>query len=161
MDIASISAVVAAAGVIIGIVFAILQLRDLVKTRQTDLVIRLYSAFGSDELQRAGLTAVHIEYEDFKGFVEKYGAPNSDRPVPLAISKGSIFFEGVGILLHRKLIDVDMVSSVFGYSIRVLWEKIRPLIEEAREVFNEPTMWKWFEYLYNEMRKREKTLQTR
>ena len=142
LDIPSISAIVAGAGVLVGVAFTYLEIRNLARTRQTDLVLRLYSAFGSEELQRAGLTAVHIEYEDFKDFVEKYGPPNSDRPVPLAISKGSIFFEGVGILLQRKLIDVDMVSSVFGYSIRVLWEKIKPLIEEAREVFNEPTMWK-------------------
>jgi len=160
VDITSISAVVAAVGVIVGVVFTVMQLRDLVKTRHTDLVMRLYSDFGSDELQRAGLTAVHIEYEDYKDFVEKYGPPNSDNPVPLAIIKSALFFEKVGILLHRELIEVDMVSSVFGYSIRVLWEKIKPLMEESREMFNDPTIWKWFEYLYNEMQKREQTLQS-
>ncbi len=41
LDIASISAVVAAGGVIVGVVFAVLELRNLVKTRQTDLALRL------------------------------------------------------------------------------------------------------------------------
>jgi hypothetical protein len=160
VDLTSISAILAAVGVFVGVVFAVLQLRDLVKTRQTDLIMRLYSDFGSDELQRAGLTAVHIEYEDYKDFVEKYGPPNSDNPVPLAIIKSALFFERVGILLHRKLIEVDTVSSVFGYSIRVLWEKLKPLMEESRKALNDPTIWKWFEYLYNEMQKREQQLTT-
>jgi len=51
MDIASISAVVAAGGVIVGVVFTVLELRNLIKQRQTDLVIRLYSTMGSSSLQ--------------------------------------------------------------------------------------------------------------
>ena len=54
LDIPSISAVVAGIGVIVGVVFAILQLRDLVKTRQTDLFMRLYSTFGSMHARIAG-----------------------------------------------------------------------------------------------------------
>ena len=42
LDIPSISAIVAAIGVIIGVVFTVLEPRNLVKTRQTDLMIRLY-----------------------------------------------------------------------------------------------------------------------
>ena len=49
MDVASVSAVVAAGGVIVGVIFAVLELRNLVKTRQTDLALRLYSQFGSKE----------------------------------------------------------------------------------------------------------------
>ena len=41
MDIASISAAVAAVGVIVGVIFAVLELRNLVRTRQTDLILRV------------------------------------------------------------------------------------------------------------------------
>ena len=53
LDIPSISAIVAAAGVLVGVAFTVLQLRDLVKTRQTDLVLRLYDKFSSKEFQDA------------------------------------------------------------------------------------------------------------
>jgi hypothetical protein len=39
VDLTSISAILAAIGVLVGVVFAILELRNLVKTGRTDLVI--------------------------------------------------------------------------------------------------------------------------
>jgi len=53
VDIPSISAIIAGTSVIVGVVFAVLQLRNLVKMRQTDLVIRLYSTSTSKEFQEA------------------------------------------------------------------------------------------------------------
>jgi len=53
VDLTSISAILAAIGVFVGVVFAVLQLRDLVKTRQTDLVIRLYSNWSDEEFIEA------------------------------------------------------------------------------------------------------------
>jgi len=49
VDITEISAIVAAAGVLVGVVFTVLQLRDLVKTRQSDLLMRMHLAFSSKE----------------------------------------------------------------------------------------------------------------
>ena len=92
LDIPSISTIIAAIGVIIGVVLTVLEIRNLVDTRQTDLVIRLYSTFGSKEVQDA-------------------------------------------------------------------WEKIKPIAEGERKQTNRPQIWEWFEYLYNEMQKREQQLQ--
>jgi hypothetical protein len=52
IDLQTVSIVIATASVVVGVVFAILQLRDLVKTRQTDLIMRLCSRFGSEEFQK-------------------------------------------------------------------------------------------------------------
>jgi hypothetical protein len=53
LDIPSISAIVAAAGVLVGVVIAVIELRNLVKQRQSDLVMRLYSDWGSEEIQKS------------------------------------------------------------------------------------------------------------
>ncbi len=53
LDIPSISALVVATGVLIGDIFAILQLRDLVKTEQANLAIRLHTTFGGKEFNCA------------------------------------------------------------------------------------------------------------
>ncbi|NIO38532.1 hypothetical protein GTO27_12670, partial [Candidatus Bathyarchaeota archaeon] len=53
LDIPSISALVAVAGVIVGVILTVVELRNLVKQRQTDLVVRLYSTYGSKESQEA------------------------------------------------------------------------------------------------------------
>ncbi len=44
---------VASATIVIGIIYYILQLRHQSKVRQTDLLLRIYSTFGTEEFQRA------------------------------------------------------------------------------------------------------------
>ena len=39
------------------------------------------------------------------------------------------FFNVVGILLHRKLIDIEMVDEMFGFQIKLWWGKMKPVIE--------------------------------
>ncbi len=150
LDIPSISAIVAAVGVIIGVVFAVLQLRDLVKTRQTDLVIRLYSTMESREFQEAWDRFMKGEYKDLDDFERKYSVEGYEV---------GIFFEGIGVLLHRKLIDIGLVDDLFSSFVKMTWEKMKPLAEATRKKLNLPQMGEYFEYLYNELQKREQRLQ--
>ena len=150
LDIPSISAIVAAIGVIIGVVFTVLQLRDLVKTRQTDLVIRLYTTFGSKEYLEAYSKVVRMEFRDYNDFMEKYGWTD--------VNQVGLLFEGIGVLLRRKLINVGLVDDLFTGPIKLVWNKIKPVIEVAREKIPYPQLYEWFEYLYNEMQKREQQL---
>jgi hypothetical protein len=71
----------------------------------------------------------------------------------------SEFFEGVGILLHRKLVDIELVDDLFSSPIITIWEKTLPMTKALREYFKRPQLAEWFEYLYNEMKKREQQLQ--
>ena len=151
VDIASISAVVAAIGVLIGVAIAILQLRDLVKTRQTDLVIRLYSTLGSNEMLEAWEKVRTRKYMNLNGYLKKYGLSE--------INKVAFFSEGIGVLLHRRFIDIGLVDDLFSTPIKITWEKMKPISEGARKHYNRPQIFEWYEYLYNELKKREQTTQ--
>jgi hypothetical protein len=161
VDLTSISAILAAIGVFVGVIFAILQLRDLVKTRQTDLVMRLYSTFGSRELQEAWLKSRIWEFKDYSDFMRKY-----DRKTKIGmetwvlLNSVASFYEGIGILLYRKLIDIKLVDDLFSTPIKLTWETIKPIVEGQRKHYERPQIWEWFEYLYNEMQKREQQLTT-
>ena len=72
----------------------------------------------------------------------------------------SSFFEGIGILLHRKLVDIGLVDDLFRESVNLVWNKVNPILYEARKQFSLP-YGRWFEHLYNEMQKREQPLQAR
>jgi hypothetical protein len=156
VDLTSISAMLAAIGVLVGVVFAILELRNLVKTRQTDLVIRLYSTFGSKEFQEDWAKIMTTELKDY---VKVYGPEGSVESWSL-LSTLAAFFEGVGVLAKRKLIDLSLVDDLLSTPILWTWEKIGPVVEDRRERLNRPQIWEWFEYLYNEMKKREQQLAT-
>ena len=157
LDIPSISSIVAVIGVLVGVVFAIIQLRDLVKTRQTDLVMRLYSNFGSMEFQEAWVETLRLEFNDYKDYLRKHGA-TSEKPAYVSVNMVAAFYEGIGILLHRKLIDIGLVDDLFSSDIIITWQKMKPIVEGWRKQFNRPQISEWFEYLNNDMQKREQTL---
>jgi len=158
VDISSILAVVAAAGVIVGVVLAALELRNLVKRRKTDLMMRLYSSFTTKEFTEAFLKVINLEFKDYKDFVKKHGSVFSDTPAIVAWWMVWAYFEGAGHLLYRKLIDIDLAYEFLPAS--VVWEKMKPIAEGMRKQYNQPDWFEWFEYLYNEMRKREQRLQS-
>ena len=139
VDIQTVSIAIASAGVFAAAIYYIFQLRHQTKMRQTELVMRLSSHFGSKEFQEAWLKVIGAEFKDYMVEV-------------------GIFFEDIGILLHRKLIDRGLVDDLFRYSIRTSWEKMKPLIEGIRKQRNAPYAFAYFEYLYNEMRKTERRL---
>ena len=68
-------------------------------------------------------------------------------------------YESVGVLLQRKLIDVELVQDLFGSTVTSIWEKLKPLYKEEERRLGKPHVWKAVEYLYNEMQKREQRLQ--
>jgi hypothetical protein len=164
VDIQTISIVIASAGVFLAAIYYILQLRHQTKIRQTDLVNRLYSTFISKEFMDATMKVSSLEFKDYEDYVNKYGSIVSlgkygptfnDTPELKSLLSVDNFFNQVGILLHRRLIDAGLVRDVFGYRVEVLWNKAEPLIQGFREKLNQPEAGKWFEYLYNEMKKRE------
>ena len=150
LDIPSISAVVAATGVLVGVVFTAMELRNLVKTRQTDLVIGLYSTMGSKEMLETWEKIKTREYKDFNAYIKEYGLSE--------VHEVGVFYEGIGVLLRRELIDISLVDDLFSIPIKSVWEKLKPIVEWQRKQSGRPQYYEWFEYLYNEMQKREQRL---
>ena len=149
-DIQTVSIVIASASVVAGIVYYSLQIRHQTKARQTDLVIRLYTTFGGKEMRETWERVTTREDVDFSTYQSKFGLSD--------VNEIGWFFEGVGVLLHKKLIDIAVVDDLFSSPIKISWEKLQPVAEGERKQFDRPQIWEWWEYLYNEMQKREKKL---
>ena len=159
VDIQTVSIAIASAGVFLAAMYYILQLRHQSKVRQTDHVVRLYSAFNSDDFLVSLLKVVNLEFEDYRDFVKKYGSLLSETPINVAIFKIANYFDEAGTLLHRGLIDADLVSEFLMLSTVMFWGKLKPLIQGFREDSDSRFFLYWFEYFYNEMKKREQKLQ--
>jgi hypothetical protein len=159
VSIAEISAMVAAASVLIGVALTVLELRHFSKQRQTQLVVELSSQTRSREYKEATMETLSAEFNNYNDFVKKYGAPFSKNQVPVSLSIICTFYEQLGVLVRNKLIDPDLVSQLF--SIALPWQKLKPIVEGMRKEYHEPRLYEWFEYLYNEMEKRERKLQAK
>ena len=155
VDIQTVSIAVASASIVVAVVYYILQIRHQAMIRQTDLVMRLYDRFSSTEFQ----VAWHkVRTSD----VDQYSAKSVfDYPKELyfAVNKVCLFFEGVGILLRRRITNTRMIEDLFGETVIRAWESVKTSVVSARHQLNDPEVYYYFEYLHNEMKKREQKLQ--
>jgi hypothetical protein len=157
VDIQTVSIVIASASVVAGVVYYALQLRHQIKQRQTDLVIRLYSTLGSKEFYEALTKFMMMDFKDYNDYRKKY-APSptgfSEKPEVIAFDQVGTFYEGIGVLLYMKLIDINLTARLFRNAVVYTWEKMKPIVEGYRRE-GHPQLFIEYEYLYNEMKKRE------
>jgi hypothetical protein len=155
VDITEISAIAAAMGVIVGVVLTYLEVRNLVRARQTDAFWRVYQSFNSKEFLEAMYKVFNLEFEGYNDFLKKYGPPFAESSVAVALGTVGNLYEGAGELLYRGLADYESVSNI---PTSMTWEKMKPIVEGARKQYNFPSLFNKFEYLYNEGKKREQQL---
>ena len=153
IDIQTVSIIIASASVVAGVIYYSLQIRhqnlqiqQQTKTRHTDLLVRLFSTIMSKDWLEAWEKVRDRETLDYVEYKEKYGFVEANEIY--------VYFDLLGRLLQKGLIDIDLLPLENG-QISITWEKIKPILEGSRKKFNEPKLGKGFEYLYNEVKKRE------
>jgi hypothetical protein len=153
VDIQTISVGIASASIVVGVIYYIIQIRHQTRIRQTDLVMRLYSTYDSLEFLEAWHKIFWMpELRDYDDYIKKL---EGKRYIAAFVV---MFYEEVGILLRRKLIDIGLVDDLLGNSTKQIWEKIKTPVEYVRKSGIDPRAYENFEYLYNEMKKREQQL---
>jgi hypothetical protein len=166
VDVTEISTIVAAAGVLVGVVLTVLELRHLRKQRDTDLLMRLapWLNINCIELQQAMVKIINLKFKDYPDFVKKYGPLTSEKPDQMAIMMLANYMETVGTLVREGLVDANFVYKFWGHNLILYYEKFRIIAEGAIEE-DRKTDQHWYvenkleesnaDYLYNEMKKIE------
>ncbi|MHA2313943.1 MAG: DUF4760 domain-containing protein [Candidatus Hermodarchaeia archaeon] len=152
MDINLFSTIILDISIVAGVIFAIIQMRDATKTRHTGLVVQLNPALqaSANDLIEAS-KILNREFNSYEEYIEKYGDPLFDK----AFITIAAYYDGLGFLLHKRLIDVEIIEYILTGGITGAWKKLQPLIIEMRKDRHLPELLKWFEYLYEEMKKPE------
>jgi len=128
VDIQTVSIAIASASVVAGVIYYAFQIRHQNRMRQTDLLLRLYSTFDSLEFLEAWHKIFWMpEPKDYDDFVEKLGGK---RHITAFVA---LFYEEVGVLLRRKLIDIGLVDDLFSDSLKLTWEKVKAPMMEVRK----------------------------
>jgi hypothetical protein len=156
VDVPSVSIVIASAGVFAAAIYYIFQIRHQTRMRETDFIMRLYSTYGSKEFHDTTMDLHSLQFNDFEDFEKKYGPWFSKGSAQTAVFVVATYLSEWGVLLHRKIVDIDFLYDIFGsIAIKLHWEKVKPLVLGIRELFHNPGVFQWFEYLYDEMKKKE------
>jgi hypothetical protein len=152
VDIQTVSIAVASASVVVGVIYYAFQIRHQSKMRQTDLTMRMYTSWVSEELTKPWLKVWNLEFADYDDFKRKYGPYLSDNPENAALLSVINSFTIMGLLLQRRLVDPEMLSHL---PVSMTWNKVKPIVEGVRKETKDPNWYEEFEYLYSELKRRE------
>jgi hypothetical protein len=150
-DLQTLSLVLTGIGLIIALIYYTLTLRNTNRTRQADMLMRLHSEWGNKYHQDAAWTVLSLDFGDYSEFESKYGPITEGKEVHMELYRVGWFFNGLGMLLHKGFVDIDLIVELFGYMVIWLWEIIEPVIIAGRELYGQPKTLEWYEYLHKEL----------
>lgn len=119
------------------------------ETRQAQLFMQIFSQWNSMEMGRNYQRIMEYEWKDYDDYLEKI---NTDLDSRTGFRTVARFFEGLGVLINRGLIDVAFVDDLMSGATMRYWEKMAPMVKEARVRENWPQLLEWIEYLYNQIK---------
>ncbi len=129
----------------VGIIIAIIQVKQNKKQRKEMAVFELFSAWRTPEFTNA-LNEIQFMPDHVKPKKLRASKPEMDNYAYLVHS----FFESTGLMVKRKLISFDVVDDLVGGVIQVVWKKLDIWIQEWRDDRN-PAAGEWFEWLKTEI----------
>jgi len=120
--------------------------RLALETRQAQLFMQLYNTFASEEFLERAAEVAEVEWEDTRDYWENHHR--------MKYWAHWMWLNGLGLVLKEGLISPEMVYHLTGGMGPVwLWNKYEEVIGEARERYNNPDFFIWFEYLVGELKR--------
>jgi hypothetical protein len=153
LDIQTISVVIASASVVGSAIYYLIETKHQRRIRQTESIIRLSPWFNMDakEIQAAISTVCSTEYTEYKDYIAKYAG----KPEQTALKLLGNYFEGVGMLVHMKLVEMDIVFNFWGDIAESVWDDNEELIDNMRKDTGTPFTFQYWEFLVKELKKRK------
>jgi len=122
------------------------------ETRQAQLFMSLYETHRSPEFRKQYTRVRDREWTDLDDWQKKYG-PENNPDASAEYQSLMSFFDGVGLLVRRELIDISLVHDLMYISTNRIWKFHKPVIYNIRITSGYPNLWEHFEYLSDELEK--------
>ena len=147
---ANLADIIASIGVMLGLVFAGIQLRQfrLSQEREAGLVL-LHS--NQTPLMARGLYVMFTLPDD----LSRYEVESRVGEELLTLWVLMVTWESLGVLVYRGQVELEMVDDFFSGPLMLSWRKLRRYVEEYREHVQRDTYMEWFQWLAERMQERE------
>ncbi len=128
--------------VIGGLIFAVLQMRNIRQQRRELAAIELFRFFGNAEFNRAyekimklpdGLSTTEIEVRH----------PDLEHCAMLICTT----MENIGVMTFQRIVPYLVVNDLIGSSTGLLWQKLDHWVYDLREELGSPDAFEWFQWL--------------
>jgi hypothetical protein len=123
------------------------------ETRQAQLFMNIFQTTTSIEWITVAEEMIHLwKWRDFEDFDTKYGEiTNNEAAGKMNAVLG--YWNGVGVLVRRQLIDPDLIYDMKRLTVIELWDKFSPIINEWRRRYSAPQIYIGMEDLVRELRR--------
>lgn len=150
------SVIIPTLGIAVPLSYYVIYLRTVKQTRQAQLFMQIHSQWIDKKFVNQFMDLLNLwKWSDSDDFWSKYG--QVENPEAFNSLTGVLwYFEGVGVLLNKELIEIDVVDAMYSDRYVQFWEKFEPILQEIRSDFKTPRYYKYSEYLYNRLNKYQK-----
>jgi hypothetical protein len=128
-------------GAAVGIAWT--QLRHIARSSTLEALHQLYTSYIDDPEKRALRRRVH---QVVTGDSNDPAPSDLDRETWDAVERTATAFDAVGLMVHKGLVDEDLVMERYLEVIIPLWPKVKPYLEYRRA--GKGGGWEYFERLY-------------
>jgi hypothetical protein len=153
MDLSAVVDVVSIIAVVSGLLFFGVELRQFRLSRERESALELFKTFQTPEFMR-GVRAITLLADDqSREQIQELAGERMD-DVYFAIAN----LEGLGALVHKQELSLELVDDFFSGIIVTTWLKLRRFAEEEREALGRETWMEWTQWLAERIMEREKTM---
>jgi hypothetical protein len=138
-------------GILVGIIYYLTIMRNAQKARQTQMFMELYRSSTTIEEMDRFWQLMALSWDDYDDFMNKWG-PEINRGEASARTVMYNMFDGLGLLVKDRMVDVNTVYRLMGRRIIMMWFKFETIIKGLRDRNDPgPDYAENFEYLANVM----------
>jgi len=131
--------------VIIGFVYATVQFRAFLRSRQQETALTLIGTTTPPDLFSRSARRIFALPDDAPLDAVHALGPELEQ----AVIQACINYEHLGYLVHARMIPLHLADEMSGGMIRLTWRKFRGYVGQFRE--ENPAAFEWFEWLYDRL----------
>ena len=140
------AAVISAIGVILGVVFVVIQLRHMEMHRNLDISMKLFEWAESDRLRKAFRWMENeFQFQDYNKYKAQQATDSESSEHPHEVTA---FFEQIGFLVEKRFVDLDIIDDRLGAHIVSNWKTLEPWIMAVRQEKENNEFGRHFQRLY-------------
>ena len=126
LDLQSISIMIAAASVLIGVIMSVLSIRNFAKSRQASVFLDFHRQADLEFIQNASEVVMEWNWKDAQEFDQKYGPRANPKAYAKFILVGS-FFDSMGKLIEAKVTNASLIPESLAVFAMAWFEKIKSI----------------------------------
>ena len=125
-------------GILIGVLIAVIEIRNIGKTRQTELLFQRFQSIDAPYMKAFGDVNYNQDWEDYEEWRNNYAAHINPEEYAKFMFIGTVY-RSIGLLLKQRVADPDMLFEIYNpIAVLMTWKRYEPYVKAMRKIYNYP-----------------------